>query len=190
MSVQFCYDVETCSTEDNAIVLSAALVWFDPEETDITFDQLVERTLYVKFKAKEQAEAGRKVSKDTIEWWNKQGPLIKDLSFKPSKKDLTAAEGIGQIRAYIKEHGDKNSFVWARGSLDQRVTESLCKTFDLEPIQNYNMWMDVRTAIRLLKETSKVNGYCDIPNFNYDVVFKHSPIDDIALDVLMLVQGV
>lgn len=191
MSNHFCFDIETCSTESSAIVLSAAIVWFDPADTEVTYEQLVERSLYIKFNAKEQADKGRTVSKDTLEWWAKQSDIVRKLCFIPSKNDVSVLDGIKQIRDYVNEHGDlTKSLFWARGSLDQVVTDSLFKTFGEEPITRYNMWMDIRTAIRLLKETSTIGGYCDVPGFDAGKMLAHCPIDDCVRDILMLVRGV
>lgn len=189
MSNNFVFDVETLDIESTAIVLSAALVYFDPTET-VTFDELVDRSIYVKFSIEEQKQMGRSKSAETIDWWRKQGPDIQKLCLFPSPKDLTAKDGIGRLRNYIKEHGDSNSFVWARGTLDQMVIESLARSADVKPMANYNAWCDVRTAIRLLKETSEWNGYCHVPGLDRSKVNKHNPIDDVCLDALMLVHGV
>lgn len=189
MTKHFCLDVETCSTESNAIVLSVAVVWFDPTDAGVTYEQLVDRCLYVKFDAREQKKLGRHVSKDTMEWWNKQSEAIKNLAFLPSSRDVTAAVGLEQVRAYIKEHGNEDSFIWARGSLDSMVVDSLARSVDLPPLTNYSMWMDVRTAIRVMKETTNRGGYCPVEGLDMGKLLKHCPIDDVCIDVLMLVKG-
>jgi hypothetical protein len=54
----------------------------------------------------------------------------------------------------------------------------------------YSRFRDVRTAIDFL--TGNFNGYCQVdhPDFNYDIdVTKHNPIDDCALDIMMLIYG-
>lgn len=191
MTKHFCFDIETLSTESTAIVLSLAVVHFDFEhDTSVTYDKLVERSLYVKFKMKEQHDMGRHVSKSTLEWWKKQGTNIRDLCFVPTAADMMAVDGLNALNAYVKEHGSTGSMFWARGSLDQMALESLCRKVDVKTPVIYNMWMDIRTAIRLTKETSDERGYCDIPNFDSSTVDKHNPIADISLDVLQLVQGV
>lgn len=190
MTANFVYDVETMGIESNAVVLSAAIVYFDTTE-DVSYDELVERSLYVKFDAREQIRAGRKIDRGTVEWWEKQSPAIRKLCFLPSPKDLSAKDGMEEIRAYIKKYGDpKKTFIWARGTLDSMVTESLSRTFGIEPLINYNSWMDVRTGIRLLKDSSNWNAYCDIPGFDKDQVDKHNPIADVCYDALMLTKGV
>lgn len=186
----FCLDVETTDIESSAIVLSAAIVGFNLTEDDnFTYEDLVERTLYVKFDAKEQKAAGRSVSRETMAWWDKQGEDIKRMCFFPSKKDMSAEEGMGAINSYLKANGTQDYFVWTRGSLDQMLFESLSRTFEVEKVFHYNSFCDIRTALRCLKQTTNRQGYCNIPNFDLDKISKHNPIDDIALDVLMLKYG-
>jgi hypothetical protein len=189
MSNNFVFDVETLDIESTAIVLSAAIVYFDPTE-DVTFDELIERTCYVKFSIEEQKQVGRSTSSDTVDWWKRQGPDIQKLCLFPSPKDLSVKVGLHRLRDYVKVNGDSNSFVWARGSLDQMVIESLSRQFDLPTMVRYNMWCDVRTGIRLLKDGSDINGYCHVPGLDMHYVNKHNPIDDVCLDALMLIKGV
>lgn len=186
----FCFDIETLSIESTAVILSAAMVWFDPADTNVTYEQLVDRCTYVKFDAREQKTLGRHVSKDTLTWWEKQGDMIKKLCLYPSPRDKSAVDGLTVLNKYFSDHGDPKSFIWVRGSMDQPAIASLAKVVGLPEIAPYNNWMDTRTAIRLLKETSSWTGYCQIPGFDQDRVDKHNPIADIALDVLMLQRGV
>ena len=188
--IQYCVDVETLDNKSTAVVLSLAICWFDGS-SDVTYEEYVERTLYVKLDMKEQLQAGRTKSKATIEWWQKQGTEIQKLCLFPSPNDVDAVSALGKVRDYIKNTGGTDkSFIWARGSLDQSSLDSLAETFGVEPIAAYNQWMDVRTAIRMTKETSQWSGYCDVPGFDYSKLSKHNPIDDIIIDILMLSNGV
>lgn len=66
------------------------------------------------------------------------------------------------------------------------ATDSLCVALDIQPIEHYCNYRDVRTAIDILAETAR-RGYCQmIKPFNRDLVLKHHPSHDISLDVLML----
>jgi hypothetical protein len=73
--------------------------------------------------------------------------------------------------------------------MDQMVIDSLAKKLDMQPITEYNMWRDIRTAVDLL--TGSSNGYCDVdhPLFNRASVIKHHPVHDCALDAMMLMYG-
>jgi len=79
--------------------------------------------------------------------------------------------------------------MWARGSLDQMVIDSLSKKVDMQPITGYNMWRDMRTAVDILSGSS--NGYCDIehPTYKRHETIKHHPVHDCALDAMMLIYG-
>ena len=63
----FIFDTESLGVESNAVVLSAALIHFDPEMRP-TYDDLLEDACFVKFSAKEQIDMGRTISKSTLQW--------------------------------------------------------------------------------------------------------------------------
>ena len=64
--------------------------------------------------------------------------------------------------------------------------DSLCAAIGVDPIEGFWNFRDIRTAIDILAETSK-RGYCQLSKtFDRDLVVKHHPCHDIALDVLML----
>jgi len=186
------FDVETLGAESNSVILSAAIVYLNPAEKH-TWESLYENSLFVKFKVKEQVkEYKRIIEKDTIDWWNKQCDLAKKQSFYPGENDLSAKEGIACLRNYIVSNCDpKTTLIWARGSLDQMVIDSLCKATGDEPIMQYSNYRDMRTYVDLAA-TKSTRGYCDINPETYpgvwdkNVVVKHRPQDDIVLDALML----
>ena len=184
----FCFDLETLSVESDAVVLSAAIVYFDPSE-DLTFDKLINRTLFVKFNAKDQAKRlSRKIDKDTLQWWASLPPYLQDISLNPKEDDLIAEDAIQKIKDYIKMFPNpENQTIWVRGSMDQPIIDSLCKKLSIEPIMRYNNYRDLRTAIDILYGTS--NGYCDVEDFDKIVVSKHNPVHDICYDVMMLLKG-
>ena len=170
-----------------------ACIHFDPT-TDPTYKQLKESAFFVKFDAKDQVNRlNRKIDKSTVEWWGKQCLNAKLKSLIPSESDVTVEDGITQFRSWVESKSDKKSYVWARGNLDEIVLRSLefQATGDKDnTVFAYNRWRDVRTAIDFM--TGSTNGYCtvDHPEFNYDVdVTKHNPIDDCALDIMMLLYG-
>lgn len=189
MQNNFCLDVETLSVESTCVVLSAAIVYFD-FESEFTYQDLLDRALFVKFDAREQADMGRHVSKSTLEFWKEQSPEVRALAINKHPSDVSAVDGLARIKEYIAKHGGSNTYFWQRGTLDSTSLESLCRSVGVEAITNYNNWMDVRTAIRLTKETSNPRGYCKVPDFDPIVVDKHHPVPDIAYDVMMLRYGI
>jgi hypothetical protein len=79
--------------------------------------------------------------------------------------------------------------MWARGSLDQIVIDSLANRFEMESIIDYHVWRDVRTAVDILYGT--INGYVNVdhPLFKRHEVIKHHPVHDCALDAMQLMYG-
>lgn len=190
----FCYDIETLDKESTAIVLSAAIVYFDLTE-QVDYDTLLDRTKYIKFKVSTQKAMGRTVSKSTLDWWFQQDDDIRRSIVLPSPIDVCPKEGIEELIYYVQNHGDDDSMMWTRGNLDQLVTESLCNSLGYpkgaDHIIHYNRWMDIRTFIRLTKDTADRRGYCTIPDFDSKTrVKKHDPIHDVCYDVLQIIHGV
>jgi hypothetical protein len=190
----FVFDIETLDIDSSAVILSAAIVYMGDLERDTTEDlsdvysSLLEKTLYVKFKVSEQIDEGRTASKATLDWWKEQNSEIRALAFNPSRQDVCVEDGVGIIKKYMKDHGmDKDTIVWARGSLDQMAIDSLCRWFNIEPIAHYAQWRDVRTAIDCLA-TKPHRGYSDLikPFNNKLIVKKHDPRHDVCYDALML----
>jgi len=185
----FIFDIESLGVESNAVILSAAIIHFDPEKRP-TYQDLLDNACFVKFNAKEQMDAGRTVSKSTLSWWKEQHDYVKQVSLNPSRDDMTVNNAFLKLYKYMGEHKDAfKQTMWARGSLDQLVIDSLAVKFECEEITGYNMWRDVRTAVDILYGTT--NGYVDVdhPLFKRHEVIKHHPVHDCALDAMQLMYG-
>lgn len=186
----FVFDVETLGVESNAVVLSAALVHFDPEQKP-DYQTMLDGACFVKFKAKDQIERlKRTVDIGTLEWWKNQHEYTRRVSFDPSGDDLTAEDGITVLHNYMNKFPNANKqTMWARGSLDQLVIDSLAVKVGMQQITGYNMWRDVRTAVDIMYGTT--NGYVEVehPTFRRHEVIKHHPVHDCALDAMQLMYG-
>lgn len=186
----FIFDVETLSVESTCVILSAALIYFDPEQKP-TYQDLLDSALFVKLNSKDQVKRlGRTVDSETLNWWKTQHEYLRRVSFEPAPKDLIAEDAIAALHSYMNKYQDSHKHtMWARGSLDQMAIDSLCKRCGMEPLTNYAMWRDVRTAVDIL--TGSSNGYCDVnfEGFDRAKVIKHHPVHDCALDGMMLLYG-
>jgi hypothetical protein len=183
------FDVETLGVESNTVILSAAIIHFNPEDNP-SYDDLLNKALCVKFDSKDQVtRLKRSIDKNTLKWWNEQPEYVRKLAFVPSRMDVSAEEGIQQLTEYVDKYNGKEQTMWARGSLDQMAIDSLAKKLDVQPITGYNKWRDVRTAIDIMYGTT--NGYCKVehPTFRDSMVSKHHPVHDCALDIMMLLYG-
>jgi len=186
----FMFDVETLGTESNSVLLSLACIHFDPQSKP-SYQELKDSAFFVKFSVRDQVDNyGRKINKGTLEWWQKQCQNVKNWSFIPDKSDKTLLEGLQEFHAWARSKDDGKCWVWARGSLDEVILQACERQAGLDHVFTYNRWRDVRTAIDIL--TLSTNGYCDVdhPDFLYERdVTKHNPIDDCALDIMMLIYG-
>jgi hypothetical protein len=183
----FIFDVETLGVESNAVVLSAALIHFDVEKRP-TYQDLLDGACFVKLKAKDQVERlKRTVDIGTLEWWKNQHEYARSVSLDPNSIDVSPEDAITILHNYMNKFPNAQSqTMWARGSLDQMVIDSLAKKLEMQPITGYNRWRDVRTAVDILAGTS--NGYCEVdhPLFDRAAVIKHHPVHDCALDAMQL----
>ena len=186
----FIFDIETLGVESNAVVLSAALIHFEPSEKP-TYQNLLDNACFVKFKAKDQVERlKRTIDLGTLEWWKNQHSYPRSVSLEVSSDDLTPEEGITRLHNYMNQFKNPaHQTMWARGSLDQMAIDSLAVRVEMQEITGYNMWRDVRTAVDLM--SGGTNGYCDVnhPLFERAQVIKHHPVHDCALDAMMLMYG-
>jgi hypothetical protein len=184
------FDVETLGVESTSVILSLSCIHFHSEQKP-SYQQLKQDAFFVKFNAKDQAERlNRKIEKGAIAWWEKQCLFARQKSLLPTADDHKLENGLTLFHDWVKTKNDTKSWVWARGNLDQLILQSCERDAKLEPIFDYNRWRDVRTAIDLLHGSA--NGYCDVDHaeFMYDRdVIKHDPVDDCALDIMMLIYG-
>lgn len=190
----FMFDIETLGVESTTVVLSAGIVYFDPAADDnLSYEELVERGLFVKFDAKDQVKRlDRTITKSTLDWWAKQGKWQQETNFNPLEDDLLVEDGFKVLHKYINKYLKGKSWeteiMWARGSLDQMAIDSLANKAGVDPIAPFNRWRDVRTAVDML--TGSTNGYCEVADLDWDKVAKHHPVHDCALDALMLMRGI
>lgn len=191
----FVYDCETLGKESNSVILSMAAIHFDPSDKK-SYQEYKSSAFFVKFKVEDQIKRlNRKVGKTTMQWWAKQCDNVKIVSFKPNKAlDVEFEDGYEQMRRWAASFNEPNSWVWARGNLDQLIMDSFEEQLEIEPIWPFKRWRDVRTAIDILYETDK--GYIDVEVPPWIDAFdpalhvtKHNPIDDCAYDIMMLLYG-
>ena len=186
----FIFDVETLGVESTCVVLSAALIHFDPEKRP-TYQDLLDEACFVKLSAKSQIEKHkRSVDMGTLEWWKNQHEYARKVSFDIRSDDLEPEEALTRLHNYMNKFPkSQEQTMWGRGSLDQMAIDSLATKLDMQVLTGYAMWRDVRTAVDILYGTT--NGYCEVdhPLFSRTNVIKHHPVHDCALDAMMLMYG-
>jgi hypothetical protein len=190
------FDIETLGISSESVILSAAILYVDVNKPNHTIESLRDDTLFVKFKVKEQVEQYKRTTdKSTIAWWTTQCDNIKKLSYYPSKEDVSVTQGITYLRNFIKSFNvyPEKDLIWTRGNLDSVVMDSLCRASNESLLMPYWAYRCTRTFI-CTQATISNKGYCDIdlkqyPTFDRNKLTKHSPIDDIILDALMVLYS-
>jgi hypothetical protein len=184
------FDIETLGIESTSVILSLSCIYFRAEDKP-TYKQLKQDAFFVKFDGKDQAtRLHRKIDKGTVEWWEKQCLFAKQKSLIPTAEDYKLQDGLKLFHDWVKTKNAGDCWVWARGSLDQVILQSSERAVGMDTIFPHNRWRDVRTAVDMLYGSA--NGYCDVdhPEFLYERdVIKHDPVDDCALDIMMLIYG-
>ena len=109
-------DIETLGSVNNCVVLSVGMVAVDSTE-DYTIEELIENGYYAKLDVKSQVDAGRKIYKDTLEWWDQQGEAAKHI-LTPSPKDMHWSKLRKNMISWLGEQGVDTYTVkaYSRGS--------------------------------------------------------------------------
>ena len=189
------YDFETLSQDQRqGVVTSFAMLSFDDKryiEDPYTFEELIGMCKYIKFDVEEQVSVyHRKMSKDTIEWWDQQGEQAKK-QIRPSKDDVS----IDQLYAFIVNNCDagniKRSFT--RGNtFDPMFLDFIMKDTGKLPPFHWRTVRDTRSMIEGMSFGMDLdNGF--MPGDLASKFVKHDPCHDIAMDVMrmqMLAQAI
>lgn len=189
------YDFETLSQNPiNGVVSSFAILSFSESryiENPYTFEELLDNCKYIKFDVEEQVvRYGRKLNKDTIEWWNEQGEEAKKQIL-PSKDDVS----IDQLYQFIADNIDLSKIKksYTRGNtFDPIFLDFLMKTTGNSHPFHWRTVRDTRSMIDGMSFGMDVsNGF--MPGDLVDKFVKHNPCHDIAMDVMrmqMLAQAI
>lgn len=184
----FFFDVESLGIESTSVVLSLACTHVTSETDD--YQKMLDNSIMLKLNIKEQFAKGRVSDESTLKWWDRQSILVKEASLIPRETDIPVVEAIQLFKRWLKDRDFGGQNMFARGSLDQIVLDSLTRTFDVSSPIAYNRWYDVRTAVDMLYETA-IYGYVEVdhPTFKDSMVLKHHPVHDCAYDGMMISYG-
>ncbi len=155
-------DIETLGNVNNSVILSVGMVACDSTK-DYTFKELIENGYYAKLDVKAQVDAGRKIHKDTLDWWVTQDaalkrlkPLKTDLHWKNLREDMIrwlTKQGVDITKAKYYSRGSHFDFAILHDLF--RITEG-CSDTDL-PWRFWNLH-DSKTVILTLLDVSHQLG--------------------------------
>ena len=67
-------DIETLATPPDSVILTLGAVRFDPKDADGD----IKGSFYKRLDVDEQLKMGRRVDEETVAWWGKQAPQVRE----------------------------------------------------------------------------------------------------------------
>lgn len=180
-------DIETLSTEPNAVVLALACTPFVFEDHTY-FSTILAQGIMVKFKVEEQVRTyHRHIEESTVAWWKTQSKETRSIIVNPSDKDVSVRDGLIEFNKFVKGlngYSKENSYVFSRGNdFDFPIIKSLYQNANLSLPYNHWKIRDVRTAIDIMAGTD--DGKYQI-RFGGKEFIAHHPLHDAAMDAARL----
>lgn len=174
-------DLETMSTETDALITSIAIVRFDPRFSEVTDECETMERFEVNVDMQSCQDAGLRMDADTIQWWLKQDPkAIAAMLHEP----VPLKVALLKVSHFLRGNG-KNPIVstlWAKSpSFDLAILHNAYKAMNQQKPWPFYIERDVRT----LQHLAWPDG--DAPKIN--VGTKHSALDDSLSQALVVQLG-
>lgn len=148
-------DLETLSTQPNALVLSIGATALDRLGNSVSNGDF-----YVVLKQAEQG-AVRHISQSTIDWWEKQSLEAQQEAFKPTKCTCYVEDALDAFTDWIESITDpKQVQIWGNGSsFDNVILGSLYDAWHKE--RPWKFWndRDMRTLLELHPHAKDVGPF-------------------------------
>jgi len=191
-------DVETLGIHEDSVVLQFTALMYKGAGDEESIDAFLGNCdiLDLKLSVEDQRRYGRKIDKDTVQWWSNQPSAVQKHVFVPSKDDLPLDEAMTRLETWLKDQkfNKRSDTIWQRGDRDTNWLSSCFMSagwiFDQIPLGWFRV-RDLRTAVDVLGASSKLNGYPDnvdelramIPGYQ-----QHDSRSDIILESVILRQ--
>jgi hypothetical protein len=202
-------DIETLGKGERAVITAlSAVIWNFEMDKDITYDEILKRTFYIKLDVIDQIKRLKRVTdQSTLDWWKTMPLEVQEMSIKTKPDDIKIDEGLVMLRDYLKEmnFNFKKSYIWTRGiAYDIPKIETIIEDVSLSPVKNaFNKDFtdkttdsekkmlnnfrarDIRTYSDLIgnSENGKIKLKESMQPTNF---IEHHAKHDIALDVLKM----
>jgi hypothetical protein len=176
-------DLETLGVGSDSAILSLGLT-VGRYDTALSFEQLIQGGLYLKFDLKEQLQEGRKKSDRVIKWWYDQPQAARKVLI-PSPDDIS----LYRVEEYLKRYFDglgidiKKVDLYDRNSFDLTKLQYLFEEdLNQDVPWNYHYTFDIPTAFRFMGFERYAGMRAeDVPGCIY-----HNALHDAALDHLRI----
>lgn len=137
-------DIETASTECNAVILSIGAVCFSLSTQDYIGD-----SIELLIEKEDGDKLGLHTSQDTLNWWSKQPKEVYEQAFIKGPR-VSTKEALTQLNLFIEKYPTIKQY-WCQGiNFDPVVLESAYKACGLVPKWKFYQLRDSRTIQYLL----------------------------------------
>lgn len=194
MAKQIIYDFETLDNKPTSVVLSMAILVFDPSEL-VDFEVLVGRAKRIKFDWRQQLGGRRTMGDETVSWWkhpDQAVPRARVIDYDGSEVPLERMPLI--VEQYLTSMGydatDVDAKVWTRGNeFDPPIMNDIYHQLGAD--MPYSWWniRDVRTYIDGLTQLVDPNYKWRGNDYSFQVpdgFIKHVEEHDCAVDVMKM----
>ena len=182
------YDFETLGQDQkNSAVVSFAMIAFSEKRyinNPYTYEELIENCAYIKFDVEDQVvNFGRKINKETVDWWNSQGDKAKK-QIRPSAED----KSIYAFYEFVINNCEcpKIKKSYTRGNtFDSMFLQYLMNDTGHQDPFHWRTVRDTRSMIEGMSFGMNLdNGF--IPGDLASKFVKHDPRHDVAMDVMRM----
>lgn len=163
MSIHAMIDLETLGTDPNSVIISLGAIKFDPH-TDIE----PYGGLYIKADIDEQQDLGRTINDNTLEWWSRQDPKVRDEALTDEGRS-TLEDMTNQLNKFLVGV----DYIWAQGpAFDIVMLEDLYK--DIKKPTPWQFWQirDSRTLFSLMPVDPRKEIQQDLHNALADAYYQ------------------
>lgn len=132
-------DLETLSTEQNAIILNIGAIGFDPFSSDV----YTQHSFYARIDLESQPT--RHESEETLKWWAKQHKNSQEEAFGEDNR-IPLNIALGELSKLVR----KSSKVWSQGvGFDIPILENAYKDYGYSHPWKFWDILDCRTIIKM-----------------------------------------
>ena len=132
-------DLETLGVDPECVVLTIGAIKFNPFS-----NQEPHTGLYLRCNVDEQTELGRTVDENTLAWWGKQKPEIRDEAL--SDEDRTTVENVTKA---INKFCVGLDYIWCPITFDFTILQNLQNGRQISS-RNYWQIRDSRTLFKMM----------------------------------------
>jgi 3' exoribonuclease, RNase T-like len=144
-------DIETKGKRFDTVVLSIGAVQFDRYPSLPYYLNTASMPwIYLLPSIQEQEMMGRTTDEDTMEWWAKQDPEVREAAFTPYNREM-----VKSVLEKLSKACEKADEVWAQGpQFDICILENLYESMGIpHPWNKHGIIRDSRTWLKIIGDT-------------------------------------